>query len=46
MNKDEYVITSLTSERIKKIINEKTQNNIVSLSEIPIRIVKRKEWLN
>lgn len=46
MDISDYLITTLTSEKIKKIIHENLSNKIVSFDNIPIKLVRKKEWIN
>lgn len=47
MNEHEYLITSLTYERIKKLVSEyDAYRSRLIFNEIPISYLKKKTWLN
>ncbi len=47
MNEHDYLITSLTYERIKKIVSEyDAHRKKLIISHIPIKCIKKASWIN
>ena len=47
MKENEYIISSLTCERIKEIVSDyKAYKSILIYNEIPISYLKKNTWLN
>ena len=46
MNKNEFLIMSLTSNRIKEIVSDSYINNVVSINNAASQYINKKEWIN
>ena len=46
MNKNEFLIMSLTSNRIKEIVSDSYINNVVSINNSASQYINKKEWIN
>ncbi len=46
MDKNEFLIMSLTSNRIKEIVSDSYINNVASLNNASSKYINKKEWIN
>lgn len=46
MNKEEYLMMTLNSEKVKRLIYDNFVQRIVPLDDTSIKYIKRREWIN